>query len=379
MGGRKKMKPNVVPHIFDYQPDRKRAFSQPPRSAALKRAKRRIVDDVVASTSTLSAEDLGNIQIDQSSIQSCTKMYSGPKQQALDWSFIQDEVLIDFVKTHECLYNVQAKEYRKTKLKQSLWHEIGGILNKTDIDCSKRWAYVRDYYIRRRGKPSTGSCGEAAKKRSEQLSFLDSLSSNKKSSSTISNIDDTENAEFVENSIDVLSRKDAGVGENLREQMVKEEVWIDEESHLSNENDTIDNISRVETETADILEAKYSDKRLKLKQIVERQEDSPIAPQKQDENDLFFAAMAKIVQKLPEIQQAEIRLQVGTLVGNAEIQYLSRAIENHRPPSTSSCTTSSATFEDYPCEGVFVPSAPSATAVVLKNEPNNSSCTTNLF
>ncbi|KAJ8944895.1 hypothetical protein NQ314_009345 [Rhamnusium bicolor] len=69
MGGRKKMKPNVVPHIFDCQPDRKRAFSQPPRSAALKRAKRRIVDDAVASTSTLSAEDLGNMQVDQSSIQ----------------------------------------------------------------------------------------------------------------------------------------------------------------------------------------------------------------------------------------------------------------------------------------------------------------------
>ncbi|KAJ8964893.1 hypothetical protein NQ314_004532 [Rhamnusium bicolor] len=70
MGGRKKMKPNVVPHTFDCQPDRKRAFSQPPRSAALKRAKRRIVDDAVASTSTLSAEDLGNMQVDQSSIQS---------------------------------------------------------------------------------------------------------------------------------------------------------------------------------------------------------------------------------------------------------------------------------------------------------------------
>ncbi|KAJ8946583.1 hypothetical protein NQ314_008838 [Rhamnusium bicolor] len=70
MGGRKKMTPNVVPHIFDCQPDRKRAFSQPPKSAALKRAKRRIVDDAVASTSTLSAEDLGNMQVDQSSIQS---------------------------------------------------------------------------------------------------------------------------------------------------------------------------------------------------------------------------------------------------------------------------------------------------------------------
>lgn len=54
-------------------------------------------------------------------------------------------------------------------------------------DCSKRWAYVRDYYIRRKGKPGTDSGGEAAKNRSVLLSFLDSLPSSQRLN-TITNV-----------------------------------------------------------------------------------------------------------------------------------------------------------------------------------------------
>lgn len=50
MGGTKKMKPSVVPHILDCQPNRKRASSQP-SITALNRVKRRLVQEAVASTS----------------------------------------------------------------------------------------------------------------------------------------------------------------------------------------------------------------------------------------------------------------------------------------------------------------------------------------
>lgn len=69
-------------------------------------------------------------------------------------------------------------------------------------DCCKRWAYVRDY-IRRKGKPGTGSGGEAAKNRSVLLSFLDSLPSSQRHN-TITNVvgDDVrfDESEFMENS-----------------------------------------------------------------------------------------------------------------------------------------------------------------------------------
>lgn len=47
MGGLKKMKPNVVPHIFDCQPDRKRSVTQAARAVAVKRVKRRIIDEAI--------------------------------------------------------------------------------------------------------------------------------------------------------------------------------------------------------------------------------------------------------------------------------------------------------------------------------------------
>lgn len=58
MGGKKIMKSHVVPHIFDCQPDRKRTFSVPARAAALKRAKRRLVDEAVASCSTTTLPEI---------------------------------------------------------------------------------------------------------------------------------------------------------------------------------------------------------------------------------------------------------------------------------------------------------------------------------
>lgn len=70
-------------------------------------------------------------------------------------------------------------------------------------DCCKRWAYVRDYYIRRKGKPGTGSGGEAAKNRSVILSFLDSIPSSQRQN-TITNVVGDEvrfdESEFLENS-----------------------------------------------------------------------------------------------------------------------------------------------------------------------------------
>jgi hypothetical protein len=42
------------------------------------------------------------------------------------WSSEEDELLIDFVKSHEMLYNVKSKDYGQAQLKQNLWCEISG-------------------------------------------------------------------------------------------------------------------------------------------------------------------------------------------------------------------------------------------------------------
>lgn len=52
--------------------------------------------------------------------------------QHVNWSGVEDETLIDFVKNNEVLYNVKHRDYRNSQLKQKLWSDIGSILdNKT--------------------------------------------------------------------------------------------------------------------------------------------------------------------------------------------------------------------------------------------------------
>lgn len=139
------------------------------------------------------------------------------------------------------------------------------------------------------------------------------------------------------------------------------------ETELSNstENDTNENVVVSQIENSTMVKqtpsAKrkivttnkdtHSEERLQiLKKIAER----TVPQQDADENDLFFASMAKIVKKLPELTQAKLRMQIGTLVGNAELQHLSMS----NPEEYRQSTSSSSTYENY---DVFSPLAPSAT------------------
>ena len=79
-----------------------------------------------------------------------------------------------------------------------------------------------------------------------------------------------------------------------------------------------------------------------LKKIAEK--DSKV---EEDETDLFFACMSKIVKKLPEKERVYIRLQIGTLVGNAELRFLSQPNFNDISRPTSADSGSSSNFTTY--------------------------------
>lgn len=53
------------------------------------------------------------------------------------WTSEKDEILINFVRMHEEIYNIKCKGYRNTQYKQKLWCDIGVILNKTG-----RWSTI---------------------------------------------------------------------------------------------------------------------------------------------------------------------------------------------------------------------------------------------
>ncbi|KAL4112856.1 hypothetical protein QTP88_016576 [Uroleucon formosanum] len=229
------------------------------------------------------------------------------------WTSENDEQLIDFVKNHEALYNIKSKEYRQAQMKQNLWNEIGITLQKSGSDCSKRWAYVRDYYIRRKGKPGTGSGGEAAKNRSVLLSFLDSLPSSQRLN-TITNVVGDEvrfdESEFMENSHADLEENITQIderGENMA-------IINSNEDNNKKMNGKKDNIMRDKKK----IKLTHSEERLQiLKQIAER---NSTPANELDEIDLFFNSMAKIVKKLPRYEQVQLRMQISSLVGNAELK-----------------------------------------------------------
>lgn len=226
-------------------------------------------------------------------------------------------------------------------------------LNKlfTDSDCSKRWCYIRDYYIRRRGKPGTGSSGEAAKKRSDLLSFLDSLPSSQRSS--ITNVVDEnsgDNSVIMENTHDISER----IQTSEDGAMIMENTHNNEETQ-SNTQETEDNHKKEN-------KAKSSDKKRKhnahsqerlnlLKKIADRNSTQSGL----DENDLFFGSMAKIVKKLPPYEQVQLRLQIGSLVGNAEL----RQISNNSPQDCALSPRPNTSNSDYYAD--IVPSPMSTT------------------
>ncbi|XP_073952108.1 uncharacterized protein [Choristoneura fumiferana] len=239
-----------------------------------------------------------------------------------NWRSVDDEILIKFVRNHEAIYNIKSKEYRKTQLKQNLWREIGEILNKTDSDCAKRWCYVRDYYIRRKAKPGTGSSGEAAKKRSDLLSFLDRLPSSQRSNTSVNE-----------------NREDNSVTENINDKQIHGKQAQSPEGNIKIENtyheseeETESNNQEIELTICDSNDDKNGNatsknmrhnahdvqERLNLHTQIDQNPTDGL-----DETDLFFSSMAKIVKKLSRYEQAKLRMQIGSLVGNAELRHIS--------------------------------------------------------
>ena len=172
--------------------------------------------------------------------------------------------------------------------------------------------YVRDYYIRRKGNPGKGSSGEAAKKRCELLSFLDSCASMKRTS--ISNVSENEPAISI-----TEEEQDSYVSNEYGTSMNDESDEQDGE-HGQKRNDI--NVTRF-TEGRETKKKKISraEERLNiLKQIAERKDST--CQNEPDEIDLFFSSIAKTVKTLPRQEQIKLKMEISSMVGNAELSLM---------------------------------------------------------
>lgn len=195
-------------------------------------------------------------------------------------------------------------------------------------DCCKRWAYVRDYYIRRKVKPGTGSGGEASKKRSDLLSFLDNMPSLQRN--TFSNV---VGDELPQDQCDITEDTPADIKENftqINETRNMKEIYKED----NNESDNYKGDSRKNVKKK--IKLTHSEERLQLPQLTQPKETP--AQNELDETDLFFNSIAKIVKKLSRYEQVQLRMQISSLVGNAELRSISNESRQTNPgskPSTS--------------------------------------------
>ncbi|GFR33724.1 uncharacterized protein TNCT_90631 [Trichonephila clavata] len=223
------------------------------------------------------------------------------------WTLEEDEVLIDFVRNHDVLYNIKHQDYRKTQIKQHLWENIGTTLEKSASDCCKRWGYVRDYYIRRRGKPGSCSSGIAAKKRSDLLSFLDRFASSQRPSTT--NMESGSQQGFS----DVTQLSHTESDSSTAPEIILEHQLNDD--FRDNKEDKFESMSPKKRK-------KLTDSEEQLQLLKEIAQQKAASQNEPDEVDLFFGSMAKIFKRLPRKEQAELRIQITNLISNAELRSL---------------------------------------------------------
>ena len=206
-------------------------------------------------------------------------------------------------------------------------------------DCCKRWTYIRDYYVRRKGNPGTGSVGEAAKKRSALLLFLDSIPSAKRHSTTNVVGSELNECETLEDALpDVEQNLNSMKDSTTPDCEANESLVHDTEEHASQENATQvdatiahatqrygnnkrDHNSTFECTKENDKKKKTSraEERLNLLKEIAKRKDSR-SDKELDETDLFFCSMAKIVKKLPLHEQINLRMEISSLVGNAELR-----------------------------------------------------------
>ncbi|XP_022201019.2 uncharacterized protein LOC111057858 [Nilaparvata lugens] len=88
------------------------------------------------------------------------------------FSWDHEETIIEFVKNHSVLFDINHPEYRNSAHKQRLWRELATILNRSTEDVQKKWFNIRDYHKRKKKGPP-GPSGGKPSQREEALSFLD--------------------------------------------------------------------------------------------------------------------------------------------------------------------------------------------------------------
>ncbi|GJQ76505.1 hypothetical protein Trydic_g2211 [Trypoxylus dichotomus] len=216
--------------------------------------------------------------------------------------------LIEMVKQEPCLYNHYILEYKDRDKKNAIWNRIAQELTyKTGTIVRFKWKSLRDSYVKYLKETKAGP----GKKR-RYLSFLY-----------------RERMAFLDPFIEFKRRPKSAKKESETE---KSDV-PNEDTLIEKEEYTISESNAEAKEPSAFMETDLSSEDNPSKSNSFHQQSVHYSTERRGENDvdIFFSGLAKIVKKLPKVTQAKLKLECSTLVLNAEIEY-----EQSRQASSSS-------------------------------------------
>lgn len=254
-----------------------------------------------------------------------------------------NETLIEEVRKHSYLYNMQSFLYRDQKMRQDAWIEIGKQLNMSSEKAKETWEKLRRCFAnaskRRRDKIGPQTRRIHPWKYERQMSFLSLKSQPPKEKP--SSDDDVTQKEDAEDTI----LQEAIVNNDWKPSSMEIVDIVSDNVDLKRIKEENSAQSVVEEQTSVVLEDETTQEEEKIKfQILEngdscvstrtkKEEDCTTKPalellENLDDTDLFFLSMAKMTKKLSKIEQTNIKLTISNTVLQAELRD-ERARESH--------------------------------------------------
>ncbi|XP_050316202.1 uncharacterized protein LOC126750595 [Anthonomus grandis grandis] len=276
-------------------------------------------------------------------------------------AMVNEIELIENVRNHECLFNVKSRHYRNQSMRQEAWEEIAKEINSPLPSVRETWTKLRNAFLNAKKRRQTKSGQETTKvvpwKYEQEMSFLIPHLECRQTKSNLESQKDQPNVIDDES-----TGSDDVINNTLQESITLNADNLTQTQHSSTDTPVI----------STPIHPKYSQKKARLsskdislnpteemvrimKQNAEARNerrnkinsDSPSS--NLDEVDMFYLSMAKTVKRLPQREQAYIRMEFCRMVSEAEIRNLdAKSLPVSVTISTDNQSTSTSSLQSTP-------------------------------
>ncbi|KAL1488308.1 hypothetical protein ABEB36_015257 [Hypothenemus hampei] len=231
-----------------------------------------------------------------------------------------DDLLIEGVQKHSCLYSFEHENYKDINVKENCWREIATSVGRSVVDCKKRWKNMKDTYFRKKKNSKLGTGSSSSVKPIKwslfrQLEFLENVKTQRASKNTAISLVDCEPDNDIDNT---ENEAIINLEESINLQSPQSSVSQKDDEKNGNSSNSLGSSpssfvprKRVRENTnAAILRSleERSQKRMEILKSMQIQNEP------EDDVDLFMRSISVSIKKLPPELIAEAKLNILTLV-----------------------------------------------------------------